>query len=64
MAVGDSDGSYMSVNNLKGLVEHATELQEIIDNDTELPDWVESKIDRAAAALLDVYEFMMHGEEE
>ena len=62
--VSDSDGSYMTVSNLRGLSEHADELLEYIDSDTELPDWVESKIDRAAAALLDVYEFLMHGEGE
>ena len=60
----DLDGSYMTVANLRGLSEHAEELLEIIDSDTALPDWVESKIDRAAAGLLDVYEYLMHGEGE
>ena len=62
--VSDSDGSYMTVTNLRGLAEHAEELLEVIGSDTPLPDWVESKIDRAAAALLDVYEYLMHGEGE
>lgn len=62
--VSDSDGSYMTVANLRGLSEHAEELLEIIGSDTILPDWVESKIDRAAAGLLDVYEYLMHGEGE
>jgi len=57
---GGADGSYMSVTNLRGLVEHAGELLERIDEGTPLPDWVESKIDRSAAALLDVYEYLMH----
>lgn len=60
----DTDGSYMSVSNLRGLAEHAEELLEVIDSSTPLPDWVESKIDRAAASILDVYEYLMHGDAE
>ena len=60
--VGDADGSYMSVQNLKGLHDHAAALLERVGPQTALPDWVEAKIDRAAASLLDVMEYMAHGE--
>lgn len=60
--VGDSDGSYMSVQSLQSLHDHAAALLEQIGPQTALPDWVESKIDRAAANLLDVVEYMAHGE--
>ena len=57
----DSDGSYMSVTALEALQEHARKLSEQLDNNTSLPDWVEAKITRANADLLDVYEFVEHG---
>ncbi len=59
---GDSDGSYMSVQNLQSLHDHAATLLERVGPQTALPDWVEAKIDRAAASLLDVMEYMEHGE--
>lgn len=58
----DSDGSYMSVQSLQSLHDHAATLLQKIRPGTRLPDWVESKIDRSAAALLDVMEYMEHGE--
>jgi hypothetical protein len=58
----DSDGSYMSVQSLQSLHDHSAELLQKVGPDTRLPDWVESKIDRAAANLLDVMEYMAHGE--
>jgi hypothetical protein len=58
----DSDGSYMSVQSLQSLHDHAATLLKKISPGTKLPDWVESKIDRSAAALLDVMEYMEHGE--
>jgi len=58
----DSDGSYMSVQSLQSLHDHAATLLQKIGPGTKLPDWVESKIDRSAAALLDVMEYMEHGE--
>jgi len=58
----DTDGSYMTVANLRGLHDHSAMLLEIVDSRTPLPDWVESKIDRAAASLLDVFEYMKHGD--
>lgn len=60
--VGDSDGSYMSVQSLKSLHDHSAALLERVGPQTALPDWVEAKIDRAAANLLDVMEYMAHGE--
>lgn len=60
--VGDSDGSYMSVQNLQSLHDHAAALLERVGPQTALPDWVEAKIDRAASNLLDVMEYMEHGE--
>jgi hypothetical protein len=60
--VGDSDGSYMSVQNLESLRDHSAALLERVGAQTALPDWVEAKIDRAAANLLDVMEYMAHGE--
>lgn len=59
---GDSDGSYMSVQSLKSLHDHSAVLLERVGPQTALPDWVEAKIDRAAANLLDVMEYMAHGE--
>jgi hypothetical protein len=59
---GDADGSYMSVQNLQSLRDHATTLLQDVGPRTKLPDWVEAKIDRAAANLLDVMEYMEHGE--
>lgn len=60
-AQADSDGSYMSVTSLEALEAHAKKLQESVNNDTPLPDWVEAKITRSNADLLDVYEFVEHG---
>lgn len=60
--VGDSDGSYMSVQNLESLHDHSAALLERVGVQTALPDWVEAKIDRAASNLLDVMEYMAHGE--
>ena len=59
---GDADGSYMSVQNLQSLHDHSAALLERVGPQTALPDWVEAKIDRAAANLLDVIEYMEHGE--
>jgi hypothetical protein len=53
--------SYMSVQALEAMREHAEELLQKIDSGTPLPDWVEAKITRASESLLDVYEYMAHG---
>lgn len=54
--------SYMSVQALESMREHAEELLQEIESDTPLPDWVESKLARASQSLLDVYEYMAHGQ--
>jgi hypothetical protein len=61
---GDTDGSYMSVQSLRSLHDHSALLLQTIHSGTRLPDWVESKIDRASAQILDVFEFIQHGELE
>ena len=53
--------SYMSVQGLQSLKDHAEDLLGQVGNDTPLPDWVEAKITRAAQAINDVYEYMNHG---
>jgi len=58
----DPDGeSYMSVQGLQSMRDHAEDLLGQINNETPLPDWVEAKITRAAQDLNDVYEYMNHG---
>ena len=54
-------GSYMSTQALRGMIDHASDLLEGIDNSTPLPDWVEAKLTRAALNLEDVYEYLAHG---
>jgi 2'-5' RNA ligase/ribosomal protein S18 acetylase RimI-like enzyme len=53
--------SYMSVQHLAEMADHAQELSGKIDSDTPLPDWVESKLSQAAQVLRDVYEYLEHG---
>lgn len=53
----DEDGSYMSVQALKTLAANATKLLSLIQPDTVLPDWVESKLTRANTDLGDVAQF-------
>lgn len=57
----DSDGSYMSVQHLRELQDHSSDLLEKVESDTPLEDWVEAKLTESAAALRSVYEFMEHG---
>ena len=58
----DGDGeSYMSVQSLQSMKDHAEELLTRVDHGTRLPDWVEAKLTRAAQSLNDVYEYMSHG---
>lgn len=54
-------GSYMSTQALRGMIDHASDLLEGIDDSTPLPDWVEAKITEAATQLTNVYEYMAHG---
>lgn len=60
--IADSDGSYMSVQHLRELRDHAGELLDKIDAGTPLPDWLESKITESAAHLRSVYEYAEHGQ--
>ena len=54
--------SYMSVQALQGMRDHADELLNVITADTMLPDWAEFKIARASQSLTSVFEYMNHGE--
>jgi hypothetical protein len=54
--------SYMSVQALQGMKDHAQELLNVITADTMLPDWAEFSIARASQSLTNVFEYMNHGE--
>lgn len=57
-----ADGeSYMSVQALQSMRDHAEGLLNQVQYNSELPDWVEAKLTRAAQSLNDVYEYMNHG---
>lgn len=61
-ATNHLDGeSYMSVQALQSLKDHAADLLGQVTNTTPLPDWVEAKLTRAAQSINDVYEYMTHG---
>ena len=61
-AASEGDGeSYMSVQALQSMRDHAEDLLSRVDHGTRLPDWVEAKLTRAAQSLNDVYEYMSHG---
>lgn len=55
-------GNYMAVSNLRSLHDHSRMLLAKIDNSTPLPDWVEAKLTKAATHLLDVTEWVEHGD--
>lgn len=57
----DQDGSYMTVQHLRSMQEHAKEMVGRVDNTTSLPDWAESQITWASTSLTGVYEYMFHG---
>ena len=59
--VKKSGESYMSVQALRSMRDHAEYLMSRVQMDTSLPDWVESKLARASQSLNDVYEYMSHG---
>jgi hypothetical protein len=54
----DSDGSYMSVSNINQMITQLTSLADVIHADTELEDWVESKLAHAHQNILDVANYM------
>ena len=57
-----ADGeSYMSVQALQSMRDHAEDLLGQVQYTSDLPDWVEAKLTRAAQTLNDVYEYMNHG---
>jgi hypothetical protein len=60
-ASGGDGESYMSVQALQSMRDHAEDLLSRVDHGTRLPDWVEAKLTRAAQSLNDVYEYMSHG---
>ena len=57
---GDGE-SYMSVQALQSMRDHAEDLLSRVNHNTRLPDWAEAKLTRAAQSLNDVYEYMSHG---
>lgn len=59
--VGGDGESYMSVQALQSMRDHAEDLLSRVDHGSRLPDWVEAKLTRAAQSLNDVYEYMSHG---
>lgn len=62
VAPSEGDGeSYMSVQALRSMRDHAEDLLTRVGHNTPLPDWAESKLSRAAQTLNDVYEYMTHG---
>jgi hypothetical protein len=59
---GPSQGmSYMSVQSLREMGSHSEKLLGMIDENSRLPDWVESKIAQAAQQMRDVTEYLLHG---
>jgi hypothetical protein len=60
--VEEGDGeSYMSIQALQSMKDHADDLLDLLDRNTPLPDWVEAKLTEAATQLNNVYEYMTHG---
>ncbi len=53
----DKDGSYMSVQALKTLIDNCEMLLEHIDESTPLDDWMEAKLTRANNDIRDVAEY-------
>jgi hypothetical protein len=53
--------SYMSVQGLQSMAEHARMLLQVINEGTSLPDWVEAKIIRSSSDINDVFEYYNHG---
>jgi Fe-Mn family superoxide dismutase len=57
----DSDGSYMTVQNLRELHDFSGDLLQVIDHDTQLPDWSEAKLTEAAAGVRSVHRYFTRG---
>jgi 8-oxo-dGTP pyrophosphatase MutT (NUDIX family) len=56
-------GNYMAVSNLKSLRRNAEDMMCYVDPATPLPDWVESKLNVAAASIDDVADWFRNGGE-
>ena len=56
-------GNYMAVSNLKSLKRNAEDMMCYVDPATPLPDWVESKLNVAAASIDDVADWFRNGGE-
>lgn len=56
-------GNYMAVSNLKSLKRNSEDLMCHVDAFTPLPDWVESKLNVAAASIDDVADWFRNGGE-
>lgn len=54
-------GNYMAVSNLKSLTRNSTELLDMLDASTPLPDWVEAKLTQSASSVDDVADWMRNG---
>ena len=59
--LADSDGNYMSVQNIESILNAAEFLSEMIYDGDEMEDWVEDKISVARAALSDVARYYNSG---
>jgi len=58
----DSDGNYMSRQNLSDIEESASKLQNSIDENSEMEDWVEDKLSAVRQMMSDVERFYSHGD--
>jgi hypothetical protein len=56
----DSDGSYMSVSNINQMITQLSSLADMINADTPLEDWIESKLAHAHQNILDVASYMFY----
>jgi 8-oxo-dGTP pyrophosphatase MutT (NUDIX family) len=56
-------GNYMAVGNLKSLKRNSEDMMCYVDPATPLPDWVESKLNVAAASIDDVADWFRNGGE-
>ena len=56
-------GNYMAVSNLRSLQTNSTDLLDMIDAGSPLPDWVEAKLTQSATSIDDVADWMRNGGE-
>ena len=60
----DSDGNYMSVQNIKEIQDMANFLAQQVHNGDSMEDWVEDKISSARQMLSDLTRYYSNGEKE